>query len=175
MGGTKFDDLKTIQGGMEIEQDLRLERSIWIAERIGWTLMGLFVLGALAGLVGPGPFNDAKAAGPAGRWHMDYERRLHFRTEQELSLYLSPEATRSGQVRFWIAQGYMKDQSVNSVTPTPERVESSSDRVTFVFNVTPGREAPIYFELEPSAYGPTSGEFGLEGEPGVAIHQLVLP
>lgn len=175
MKSTKLDDLKKLPGGLEIEQDLPLEHRVWVAERIGWTLMALFVVAALIGFLGPGPFNDAKTADPAGRWHMEYERRLHFRTDQEISVYVGPEFTTSGKVRLWISQSYMKDQSVSSVTPTPDQVEAGSDRMIFTFNVTPGHEAPIYFELQPSAYGPTSGEFGLEGRPGVRIDQLVMP
>lgn len=175
MEHTQFDDLKKLPGGLEIEQDLQLERRVWVIQRIGWALMAILVAAAVAGFLGPGPLNDGKAADPAGRWHMAYSHRLHFRTAQEISVYVRPEATTSGKVRFWISQRYMKDQSVNSLTPTPDQVEAGSDRMVFTFNVTPGKQAPLYFELEPSAYGPTSGEFGLEGQPGVRIDQLVLP
>lgn len=52
---------------LEIEEDLRLQHRLWTAERVGWLMVGVLVLAALAGLFGTGPLSLSSVASPTRR------------------------------------------------------------------------------------------------------------
>ena len=48
-------------GDLQIHQDLCQERREWKIQRVGWLLMALMLVAALAGLLGPGPLSSTIA------------------------------------------------------------------------------------------------------------------
>ena len=66
-------------GDLEVDEDLPFQRRAWVAQRIGWVLMALFVLAAAVGLLGAGPLSHARIDVP-GLMTLEYERFARFET-----------------------------------------------------------------------------------------------
>ena len=49
---------------LQIEEDLPLQERTWRFQRVGWAIMGLLLLSALAGLFANGPLSWGKAQDP---------------------------------------------------------------------------------------------------------------
>lgn len=61
-------------GDLDIAQDLEHQRREWVIERIGWAIMALILLAALAGLLGSGPLSNARIDHPGSHLSAEYNR-----------------------------------------------------------------------------------------------------
>ena len=163
--------------GLQVDQDLAYQRRQWVAERVGWALMLLIVLAALAGLLGPGPLNDAEAGQPGDPLYVQYHRfPRHASPGQLMKLHLGPQATAGGDVRVWVGREYLDGFRVEKVVPEPERVEAGPDRLVYVFRLhEPGKGVVVRFLMEPDAFGRQHARVGLVGGPELSFGQFVYP
>ena len=170
-------DTKDAPAGFEVDQDLAFQRRQWRAERVGWAVMALVILAALAGLLGPGPLNEATAGEPGDPVSVEYQRfPRHAAPEMLVKVNLGPDATRDREVRLWVDRTYVDHFRIERIEPEPERVEAGADRLTYVFRVSePGRPTAVQFHMEPDGYGRQHARLGLDGGPEVAFTQFVYP
>src|SRR6185503_14041101 len=84
--------------GLELEEHVGFQRRDWLAQRIAWVLMVLFVGAAAVGLFGSGPLSRARADVP-GLMTLEYDRFGRLETTEALKVRLEPAATRGGTVR----------------------------------------------------------------------------
>ncbi|HYF13931.1 MAG TPA: hypothetical protein VD971_02535 [Phycisphaerales bacterium] len=57
---------------LELDQDMSLQRRMWLVQRVGWIIGGLFLIAALAGALGEGVISHKKEQ--AGNATLEYER-----------------------------------------------------------------------------------------------------
>jgi hypothetical protein len=162
---------------LEINEDPRRERREWRVERLGWVAMAGLVTAALLGLLGgAGPLSHGGAADPRGDLRIEYRRFARHQAPSTLRVQLGPEVPRSGTVRLWLDRKYVDDAGIGEITPEPERIEATADRLTYTFAVPlTGRPTTLTYHLEPQRIGRLVTRFGLEGRGELGFRQLVLP
>lgn len=162
------------EGGLEIEQDLDFQQKEWTIQRISWVAMAVVVLLTLIGLLGHGPLSaqTRRAEGiEVSYWHY-----VHQTAPTDLEILVAPEALVGGQARVWIDQGYAKAARVSDITPQPESVESSAERVLYTFQAEdPLQPVRVIFNMRLDSIGTLDGSVGLEDGASVTFEQLVYP
>jgi len=162
--------------GLEVGQDLEFQKKEWRAEMLGWILMALLLLGALAGLFGGGPISQATAGGEAEALTIDYHRFTRYQSPTQLLITASPNAVSEGTVRLEIEQDYINSFNVQNVLPEPDSVEVMSDTYIYTFTVNePNQGMEIIFDLESDKIGTIAGNLGVEGGQNIRISHFVYP
>lgn len=163
-------------GSLEIDQDLEFQRKAWVAQRVGWALMALFVLAAAVGLLGAGPLSHARAAIP-GVMTLEYERFARFESSETLTVRLDSAATAGEVVRLSLNREFLDSAKIETVLPPPARVESAAGRLIYVFAMgEPRVPLVVTFTFEPQDIGVHEGIVRLESRDArIAFRQLVYP
>jgi hypothetical protein len=163
-------------GDLEITQDLPHERLEWRLERIGWSVMALVLLAALAGLLGPGPLSRATAGEPGAPLWVEYHRFARYQAPAMLRVHLGPGTARAGQARLWLNRDYVEHIELLHIDPEPEKVEVLPDRLLYIFNVPdPARPTAVTYYFEANTYGHLPLRVGLEAGPQLAVSQFYYP
>jgi hypothetical protein len=170
-----MDDIQRV-GDLDIVQDLEFQRRGWRVQRLSWMGMGLIVLGALAGLFGSGPLSQGKVSSPNDSLQLEYDRFGRFQAPAKLKIILGAGTEQDGQVKVWLSRSYLETAEVQQVTPQPESVEASPDRLTYVFRTTAlDRPTAVTFHLEPEQIGFQTGQIGVFSGQTLKFNQLIYP
>ena len=165
----------TIDGELELEQNLKIQRRVWVSERIGWLLMAAFVAGGLSGVFGSGPVTEARAQGTVANRTLKVDFHRVVRSEAPATYEVRVDGVSGDELRLWVDDAFLEDMRIESMQPEPERVEIAGDRKVFVFAMAAPGKARIELEVEPQRIGPHAGSMGMEGGPAVPLSQFVLP
>lgn len=161
---------------IQIAQDLAFQERNWALQRIGWGIMLLIILAALAGLFGRGPAAEATAGRKGDPLQLRYERLTRHASPTHLELTIAPGAAPEGKARLWLGRDYLRHTRIEQVVPEPESVETQAGGVIYEFKVAnPAEPARIKFDIEPEGYWSRAGEVGLEGRPRLRFNQFVFP
>lgn len=163
-------------GDLEIHQDLPHERREWVIERIGWVLMGLLLLAAFIGLLGPGPLSSATAGESGSILWAEYDRFERSQAPSTLRVHVGPGASRDGKARLWLNRDFIDNVEIHLIEPQPEMVEAGPDRFVYTFN-TPGSEqaTAVTFHFEANRFWRIPVRIGLEGGPELQFSQFIYP
>lgn len=154
------------------DDHIEFERKSWRAERVGWVVMTLVIVAALAGLFGNGPLSRANAT--SGNLHVEYERFLRHQARAEVRIAARSEGN---ELRVWISRGYAEGMEIHQIAPEPARVEMHADRLVYVF-ASDEESGPreVMFRFDVAKPWRLEGEIGVEGsEERVALRHLVYP
>jgi hypothetical protein len=163
-------------GNLDIDQDLDYQQRAWVAQRVGWAIMALITLAALAGLLGPGLLSQTSLGDPSGQLLLEYNRFERLENSTQLRVHLRPSAGDAETMQIWLSRKYSQEMRVQQVTPPPESVEVESDRLVYHFRVTPSElPSTIIFQLNPQQAGVLTGQIGIEDGPELSFKQLVYP
>jgi hypothetical protein len=163
-------------GSLDIEEDLPFQRWQWRVQRVGWVLMAIAALSALAGLLGPGPLSSTTAAAPGGGLEVEYNQFERNSRHTELRVRVAGDRVRDGQVQLWLDSSYAHKLQMLSIQPQPERVEAHGDRQVYTFNAAAGpKPVQVTLHYEHKEAGKSKGGIGLVNGPEVLIDQLVYP
>ena len=153
-------------------------RRVWQAQRVAWALMALFLLGALVGLLGSGPLSPTSVTSADGAVRVEYERFLRRDTRTTLRVHLRPANGEASTLALWLARPYLEAMKVDSVLPSPRRVQGAGDRITWGFEVSarePRELLTVTIHLLPEGSGMRWAGVGLEAGSGVRFRQWVYP
>lgn len=168
-----MDGLKRV-GDLEIDQDLDHLRTTWRAQRIGWGVMLLLVIGALAGLLGHGPLAAASVVTEDVR--LDYKRFVRHGAVTALRFEVAPGAFTGNEARLWLDREFVEGYEIRSVTPEPDRVSVGGDSLWFTFAVSdPSRPVRINFALQPNAMWLRTGRVGTQSGAPLHFSQFIYP
>jgi hypothetical protein len=160
-------------GDIEISDDPRFSRGSWIAERLGWGILGSVLLAAILGGLGPGLFSSRSAVGPSIL--VDYDRFGNLKTDQTVTVQLHARPEDQGAVSLWIDKSFLDGVTIQDILPQPIESRPGSDRTTFVFAAPERPETvTVWFSLVPEKPGRLSGRFGRESR-GVEVRQFIYP
>jgi hypothetical protein len=164
-------------GDLEVDEDLPFQRRAWVAQRIAWAFMAVFVVAAAVGLLGSGPLSHARIEVP-GLMTVEYERFARFETSETLTVRLEPAATGGESVRLSLNRDFLDSAKIETVLPPPVRVEAMAGRLVYVFAVAE-RRVPLMvsFTFDPQQIGVHEATVGLESSDSrrVTFRQLVYP
>lgn len=170
-----MNDIQRV-GDLEIIQDLEFQRRAWAVQRLSWIGLGLIVLGALAGLFGSGPLSRGKASSPSNSLQLEYDRFGRFQAPAKLKVTLGAGTEQNGQAKVWVSRRYLEATEIQQVTPPPEWVEASSDRLTYIFRTNiRDRPTAVTFYLQPEQVGLQTGQIGLTSGETLKFNQFVYP
>ncbi|MEW6443740.1 MAG: hypothetical protein AB1640_22590 [bacterium] len=161
---------------LQVHQDLVHQRREWIFERIGWLLMGLLILGGLAGLSGPGPLSHATTGDPGSSVWAEYNRFERKQAPAILKVHVATGVASGDTVRLWIDRKFIEKIEIRHMDPEPRAVLAGTDRMTFVIGVTDaGSETLVTCHFEPNEHGPLPARLGLEGARELRFSQFIYP
>lgn len=160
-------------GNLEIDQDLEFQRRDWRAQRVGWVVMLLLILGSLAGLFGRGPVAHASVGGTPLR--VEYDRLVRHQADAELMLRLAPGAT-AGQARIQLDSALLNAIRIERLTPEPDSETATREGVVFDFAVDDA-ESPLTIRLDYRAtgYWAKRGSIALAEHPPLPLQFFVYP
>jgi hypothetical protein len=148
---------------------------LWL-HRIGWSGIGLILLAAVAGLMGPGPLSSRTAqASPSLKIEYDRFTRYHSPATTRVTVALSGGAD---EVRLVLDRKFLEAIELESITPEPARVELTAGGQIYVFDAPhrAGGDAEIVFHYRPDRTMQTiGGTVGLAGGPSLGFSQFVYP
>lgn len=153
------------------------QQSEWRVQRFGWSVMALFVLAALFGLLGSsGPFAKSYLTAPDGSFEVQHMRLVHHHDPSLLTVTLSPALIENGEMRVWMDAEYVYGLSIQTISPEPESVDVGPDRVVYTFTADK-EDGPltIVFNYEHDGYWWQQAELGVEGGGSVDLRQFVFP
>lgn len=157
---------------LEIDEDLAFQRMEWFAQRIGITLLSLFVVAALLGVTGSGGvLNHATAGARDGAVYVEYDRVVRRGATTRMTLHFHQDPP--GFIQFWVSAPYLADVSVESVAPLPQTVTVEESRHVYTIRAA-SPDVAITLELEHKTWGRLEGEVGLVGGPSARFDQIAL-
>jgi hypothetical protein len=167
--------MASVARNADIEQDEAFERRSFNVQRAGWVVMTLIVAAAAAGLLGSGPLAKATTAAP-GAFTVEYERLTRYQAEQTLQIQLQPAVTSRREARLWLSREFLDSSKVDTIIPTPVRVEGSADRVYYVFQMAkPGDPLLVSFNIQAEQIGFVEARIGVDEGHEVKLKQFVYP
>jgi hypothetical protein len=165
----------TVARDGDIEQDEAFERRSFNVQRAGWIVMSVIVAAAAGGLLGSGPLGKATASA-GGAFTVEYERLTRYQAQQTLRIQLQPTVTGRREARLWISRQFLDSSKIESIVPTPLRVEGSADRIHYVFHMSkPGDPLLVSFNIQAEQIGLVDARIGVDDGPDVKLKQFVYP
>jgi hypothetical protein len=163
-------------GDLEINQDLKHQQQEWLIERIGWSVMGLLVLAALAGLLGPGPLSSARTGDPGSSLWAEYNRFDRYQAPTILKVQVKPEEIADGNFRLKINRDFMEQIELRHIDPQPRSVEADSSSMTYNFNLPAvQQQVTILFHYEANAFGRLPVVLSLADGQQLNFSQFIYP
>lgn len=163
----------TRYAGLQINEDINFKRKEWAFERLGWVLMALLVVTALAGLFSSGPLSQKKISDPAGGLQIQYERfqRLHSSGIMKIDIL---SAAGTGNAGILLQGDIIRNFETETIRPDPANIALTENgwRMEFPVSATP---ASIRLTAKPWKIGLTKGRIALEGHDPVEISIFVYP
>ena len=156
---------------LEIEEDLTFQKKEWLFQRIGVTILLLFVGAALLGLTGMGgPMSHGEAGERGGPLHVEYERFVRRNAQATIKVRMHGAP---GDVRFWVSSEYFEHVRVDSIVPAPQLVSVEEGRHVYEIRAS-SPDVTVTLELEHLTSGTRTAEIGLAGGPSVRFSQLAI-
>lgn len=154
---------------IDLDNDPAFQRMFWQVERIGWTLMGLAVLGALLGFFGDGPLSTKTVE--AEQLTVETQRFLRLESPFDLRAEIVPQ---EDVTAVWLDQVLLKHVRLENVVPEPVQTLTASGRVLYVFPASDDA-LRVTFRLVPQRAGALRGAIGLSPGPSVPLSSFVYP
>lgn len=159
-----------------IREDMAFQRATWRMERIGWVLLAVLVLAALAGAAG-GPLVAATARGEGVE--VDHHRVERHGAANRLVI----RAAQAGpDLTLRIDRAFLDAFTLDVVTPSPQSTSAHAEGIdmTFAASTAAGPAATagpatIHVDILPRALGPVTSRIGLAGRQPAALSQFILP
>jgi hypothetical protein len=157
----------------EVQEDLAFQQQDWRAQRVGWGLLGLVILAALAGLLGPGPLSNAVAGG-GDRPEVRYERFVRHGGQTELTIRVATPP--AGPLRISINRDYLDGVLLEQVLPAPASAQTAGDRLVYSFDrlEVPG-PVEVKYVLQPMDVGSHEARISAGNGAAALIRQFTYP
>jgi hypothetical protein len=162
--------------GLQIDEEIAHQRTIWSVERIAWACIGTALVLGLAGLFGGGPLSRATARAPGMPLRVEFERFGRRESPARLTLHADAAAVRDGVLRVRLGASFLDAARIEQVTPEPRSVRSGPRGLLYEFAVEPDTApAPIEIDYQAEAIGHLVFNVGLDDGWPLVVNQWVFP
>jgi hypothetical protein len=162
-------------GDLEIETDPVFQRRDWRAQRVGWWVLIVALIAALAGLFGQGPLAHARVRSSDARLEIAYDRIARHGADLEWVAVVAPTSGDS-IVDLWISTDLLGGMMMRRIEPQPLEERAARDGVAYRFRIADAAHpATIVFHTEPIDLWSRSGWVRIVGGDSVHVRQYVLP
>lgn len=153
--------------------DSAKRRTEWIAERIGWGVMLLFVVAALVGLLARGPLSARDTCSANGNLCVHFEAVAHADAPEEFVIDVKADQT-SEPLRLAVSRSFLDNVSRIEWTPPPEASSSTGDDVVYEF-ATHASAQRLVLRFRHNSWGRKHLDVRLLDGAAVTVLQYVLP
>lgn len=160
-------------GGLEMGHDPEHEITEWHIQRIGWALMLLLCIAALAGVLGDGPAANMQQGKIGEELYLEYDRYVRHQAPFIVKVFCRPEQSNDFSLSF--TRSFLEKHEVKEIQPEPESTEISSDRSTYRFKSTGAGEHLVTFRFESDGFGKVHNEVTLNGKITRKMKQFIWP
>jgi hypothetical protein len=159
---------------LQIDEDLSFNNKNWKAERIGWTLLLIFVLSSFLGAFGPGI--ATRKTIESDFLSMEYDPITRDDTETVLSLLLKKVNPKSEFATLWVSREYTDNVQSVYMNPEPEHTRADLAGTTYEFLTQPNsQELAIRMILKPKKMLNLVGKIGPSPDRTVEFNHFVYP
>jgi hypothetical protein len=159
---------------LENAVNLRHHRLEWKMERLGWTVMLMIVVGALAGLFGPGPLTKAERSNNDGALAIEYHSVEHNAAPGQFTVRVRPVAE-AMTLRLSLSRSFCDHATAESIVPPPLAAEARDDAVVYTFAARSSESVVLTYRYEYDAIGVFDHWIALNGGEAIRFRQYVLP
>ena len=160
---------------LELEESMGFERKNWIAERIAWVLLTLFVLAALIGVFGRGGISSAKAGSAEQGMEAEYERFLRYHTSDNIT-FLVENSAKDSTYQLHLGTEWLEKVKIERVVPQPESEIATKDGIEYTFRVSPGHSPlRLCFYFEPHKTGTATVSVTSSDGKSLSFSQFIYP
>ena len=149
-----------------IEEEIKFQEVEWTALRVGWILMGLFLLIGLLGLLGTGAFSHKIIQG--NNMKIEYDRYLRYSVKTEVHVKLKDRLSDS---TLSINSDYIRAMKIDKIIPEPSSMTLNGNKLAYKF--ASDNIEQISFFLEPIKIGSHNLEMET-GEMKKTISQFIF-
>jgi hypothetical protein len=150
------------------------QRRHWRLERVVWCALGVTVVAALLGLLGPGPLSRVTVGDPEIGVRISHQRLLHMESPHDVRIE-ARAAPGAHEVSFAISTSYLERMHLESMTPAPVRVSSGDGETVFHLDAGGiGATVVALLRFDAASPGSVRGFIRREGEV-VQVSHFVFP
>jgi len=155
-----------------IQEDMPFQRRTWIAERIGWVIMGALLLAALAGLFFHGPLSHTIARTSDNAIAVEYERFVHKTARTDFRIRADGI---SREILVRLGPSFVASLDIEVMMPKPVRSSAGNQGLELVFAPSSAADLLIHIGARPKRSGLMRTQIAIEGRDPLNIAQLIYP
>lgn len=156
--------------------DIGFQRKEWTVQRVGWVLVGLLLLAALAGVFGAGPLSETTTSAEDGTVEVEYERFIRHVGTTTMTVTLGPGTVENGKAQLYISRDLATGWRLEDVSPAPSTESSTAEWLIYEFDVLGDTPPKVKFLYRGDGFGHHDGD--LHAGPGtdpVRLWQWIYP
>ena len=156
--------LCSVSQELSSEFDARFNRWEWRLQRVGWVVIALAMVLAVAGLFGGGFLSQATARHQGEGYEIVLEYPRFGRAESNLAMDLEVIAPgrEASQVEARLSGEFVEKTTITAISPEPESQSVDGDAIVFTWEVEDWSEPLVVrFEYEGRDWRVISGRFDL--------------
>lgn len=138
-----------------VSENMRMQRSVWRFERIGWYALVLVVGLAVAGLFGSGPLSERTASSPDGRVEVEYARFTRNGAAEQVRIRVHGKP--GDQATLLLDGSMFRDLTIETLQPQPLVSLSQGQALLLRLGTDADGIAMLYLTLRNDSVGAFSG------------------
>lgn len=159
---------EVVNPDLELEEHLSLQKTGWVIQRAGFSIMFVFVSLALLGLFGDGVLS--KQTRMIKNVTLEYER--FYRHEASMELKIDVDESNHTEVDVAFPVAYLKNFEIRSILPEPKVNRTEQGKVHYLFDAR-GKTNIVYY-LTPRQPGILTGAVEVNNAI-FSINQYIYP
>ncbi|MDH2184688.1 hypothetical protein N5K35_13325 [Pseudomonas sp. GD03651] len=132
-----------------------MQKRVWRFERVGWYVLVIIVLLALAGLFGDGPLSDAEVVSQDGRLKVEYQRLSRSGTTD--NLFITIQGSPGQPVMVELEGPLLREASIETMQPEPLVSMSHGPALLLQLGTSKDGMATLYLTLRSAHVGSLEG------------------
>ncbi|MFK3772977.1 hypothetical protein [Pseudomonas sp. NPDC089406] len=132
-----------------------MQKRVWRFERVGWYVLVIIVLLALAGLFGNGPLSDAEVVSQDGQLKVQYQRLS--RSGSTDNLFITIQGSPGQPVMVELEGSLLREASIETMQPEPQVSMSDGPALLLKLGTSKDGMATLYLTLRSEHVGSLEG------------------